>query len=93
MPTWYFRGTQRSDGVYEWYWEIESDATPIAITCSRVFATLEECVAHAREHGFFGSVDVPDAITYPAFIACEATERRANPARRRASGRANRSAR
>jgi hypothetical protein len=93
MPTWYFKSTQRSSGRYEWYWEIESDATPIAISCSRTFATLDECIGHARDHGFFGTVDVPETITYPAFIACEAIERRANPAGRYGGSRANRPAR
>ena len=96
MPTWWFRGLEDHAGLsstHEWYWEIETGPTSIAITSTRRFPTLDECIAHAREHGFCGTVEVPENVEYPALIACEAHERRRAPVRRSESGRANRSAR
>ena len=57
MPTWCFRTADSTPGAalgQEWFWQIDSEETPIAILSSRNFATLEECIAHAREHGFRG---------------------------------------
>ena len=74
MPTWCFKtATQRTrDSVsHSWYWQIDTQHTLIAITSIRLFTTIEECIADAREKGFRGEVDVPDGISLPATIACE----------------------
>ena len=96
MPTWFFRGAEERTAcsfTHRWYWAIESAETPIAITSARVFPTLDECVANARAHGFFGSIEVPETITYPALITCEAPERRRKPWREAGTGRAYRAVR
>ena len=96
MPTWCFKTADSTPGAalgHEWFWQIDSDETPIAILSSRYFATLEECIAHAREHGFRGDVDMPGTVTYPAVIRCG--EERCPPylLNRSQRGRARRSAR
>ena len=94
MPTWYFKTEQSSDPAapHQWYWQIETDAAPIAILSSRVFASLNECVAHARENGFRADIDVPQTMTYPAAIRCEDDDYVPYRLNRSGRGRANRSA-
>jgi hypothetical protein len=92
MPTWYFKSAERppEHASHSWYWEIEADHTSIAITSSLFFETLEQCIAHAREHGFRGDVEVPESVAHPARIRCAEDDRRT---RQRSSGRARRSTR
>jgi hypothetical protein len=74
MPTWCFKTAESRTGAavnHQWFWQIDSDETPIAILSSRQFATLDDCIAHAREHGFRGVVHVPPMLTYPAVIRCD----------------------
>ena len=74
MPTWCFKTAARStraSTVHHWYWQIETQHTPIAITSIRLFPTIGECIVDARENGFRGEVDVPEDISLPAMITCE----------------------
>ncbi len=96
MPTWCFKAEARlgpSTSVPEWYWQIDAEHTPIAITSSQVFATLEQCIAHARAHGFRGNVAVPDPLSYPAVIRCDDEDYMPGILQGTGSGRARRSAR
>jgi len=73
MPTWCFKSAAqhtRSEATNQWYWQIDTQHTLIAITSKRLFPTIEECIADARENGFRGEVDMPDEISHPAFITC-----------------------
>jgi hypothetical protein len=73
MPTWCFKTTESSSRAaldQQWFWQIDSEDTPIAIVSSRCFASLDACIAHARENGFRGDVDVTGTLTYPAVIRC-----------------------
>jgi hypothetical protein len=96
MPTWCFK-TQEQLNPYtaspQWYWQIDAEHTLIAISSSRVFATLEQCIAHARAHGFRGTVEVPQTLTYPAVIRCEDEDYMPGLMQAPSSGRARRSAR
>jgi len=74
MPTWCFKSAvQRTQhaSTQQWYWQIDTQHTLIAITSTRLFATIADCIANARENGFRGDVDIPDDIEYPALITCE----------------------
>jgi len=74
MPTWCFKtAAQRTrDSIsHRWYWQIETQHTPIAITSVRLFSTIQECIVDARENGFRGKVEIPDADAMPATISCE----------------------
>jgi hypothetical protein len=96
MPTWCFKTADPPSDPSsppQWYWQIETDAAPIAILSSRVFASLDECVAHARENGFRGDVDVPRTMTYPAVIRCQDDDYVPYLLNRSKRGRSNRSAR
>ena len=95
MATWCFMTEQSADRAtpHRWYWQIETDATPIAILSSRVFASLDECIAHARENGFRADVEVPDTFTYPAVIRCPDDDCVPYVLNRSGRGRANRSTR
>lgn len=73
MPTWCFKSAAhhtRSESTNQWYWQIDTQHTLIAITSKRLFPTIEECIADARENGFRGEVDMPDELSHPAFITC-----------------------
>jgi hypothetical protein len=96
MPTWCFKTAESSPGPAsgpQWFWQIDSDETRIAILSNRFFATLEECVAHAREHGFRGDVEVPHGLTYPAVIRCDEENCPPYLLNRSRRGRSNRSTR
>ena len=74
MPTWCFKTAMqrtRESTSHRWYWQIETQHTPIAITSTRLFPTIEECVIDARENGFRGEVEIPDGTAAPATITCE----------------------
>jgi hypothetical protein len=74
MPTWCFKTATRqirASVVHHWYWQIDTQHTLIAITSNRLFDTIEECIADARDSGFRGEVEVPGAISHPAMITCE----------------------
>ena len=43
-----------SDGAGLWHWELLSDSSDMILECARPFATREQCVANAKEHGFTG---------------------------------------
>ena len=95
MPTWCFKTTESTApaGVAQWFWEIDSEETRIAILSSRVFASLDECIAHARENGFRGDVEVPHRLTHPTVIRCEEEKSPPYLLNRSKRGRSNRSAR
>lgn len=96
MPTWCFKTAEQGADVpaaHQWYWQIETEETPIAILSSRFFASLDECIAHARENGFRGDVDVPATLTYPATIRCGEDECLPYLLNRSKRGRSNRSTR
>ena len=75
MPTWCFKAAMprhaRDTSAMRWYWQIDTDAQ-IAVTSPKLFATLEECVANARENGFRGVVEMPERIGGDTVINCEA---------------------
>lgn len=74
MPIWCFKSAAqrtRRTSTLQWYWQIDTQHTLIAITSTRLFATLEDCIADARENGFRGEVEIPDDIEHPALITCE----------------------
>ena len=74
MPTWCFKTAMRStrnSAAHHWYWQIDTQHTLIAITSFRLFQTIGECIADARENGFRGEVDVPGDLSLPALITCE----------------------
>ena len=74
MPAWCFktavRSTRGSVG-HQWYWQIDTQHTLIAVTSPKLFGTIEECIADARENGFRGAVDIPETMSLPAMITCE----------------------
>lgn len=74
MPTWCFKSAAqrtRLTSSNPWYWQIDTQHTMIAITSKRLFPSIEECIADARENGFQGEVDVPQEVVHPALITCE----------------------
>ena len=73
MPTWCFKSAAQLSGeaAHQWYWQIDTQLELIAVTSPRLFPTIEECVADARENGFRGDVDIPEEVSHPAFITCE----------------------
>ena len=73
MPTWCFKTASRhtrDSHTHQWYWQIEAEHA-LSPTSIRLFPTIEECVADARENGFVGEVGLPDALSHPAMIACD----------------------
>lgn len=74
MPTWCFKSAAhwtRDSSTHQWYWQIDTQHELIAVTSPRLFPTIEECIADARDNGFRGEVDVPEEVTHPALITCE----------------------
>lgn len=72
MATWCFKTAAlnaRNSSRHLWYWQIDSDAT-VVFTGIKLFATLDECVADARTHGFRGVLNVPADIAHPAVVTC-----------------------
>jgi hypothetical protein len=74
MPTWCFKTAANHTRVsftHDWYWQINTQHTPITITSTRLFPTIEACIADARDNGFRGDVEIPVSLTLPAMITCE----------------------
>jgi hypothetical protein len=74
MPTWCFKTaarTTRDSTVHLWYWQIDTQHALIAVTSPRLFTTIDDCIADARENGFRGKVEIPDGAELPATITCE----------------------
>lgn len=74
MPIWCFKTAARrtrETSRHDWYWQIDTQHTLIAITSTRLFPTIEECIVNARENGFRGEVEMPGTMTHPAMITCE----------------------
>ena len=93
MPSWCFKTATRSTResvVHRWYWQIDTQHTLIAVTSTKLFETIDACIADARDNGFRGEVDVPDAITLPAMITCEEGDYVLGIVERSVSARANR---
>ena len=69
MAAWSFKTATRQTRdslAHQWYWQI--DAQHALLTSTRLFATLEDCVADAQKNGFRGSVDQDSVHTHPAVI-------------------------
>ena len=94
MPTWCFKTAMqrtRESTSHRWYWQIETQHAPIAITSIRLFPTIEDCIVDARENGFRGEVEIPDPTT-SATITCEEGDYVHGIVERSVSARANRPA-
>ena len=93
MPTWCFKAAARrtrTSSTPQWYWQIDTRHTMIAITSTRLFDTITECIADARNNGFRGEVSVPDALDDSSVITCEEGDYVHAIVRRSVQGRANR---
>ena len=74
MPTWSFKAAAPRAGeaaAPEWYWQIDTDHTLIAITSNRLFSTIQQCIADARKSGFLGEVEIPARLDESSVITCE----------------------
>lgn len=74
MPTWCFKAAARrtrESSTHQWYWQIDTRHSLIAITSTRLFTSLEECIADARQNGFRGEVDIPGSLHAESIITCE----------------------
>ena len=75
MPIWCFKSVEQrthAASTHQWYWQIDTQHTLIAITSTQLFPTLEDCVANARENGFRGEVELPEkALSHPVVLRCE----------------------
>ncbi|HYC44969.1 MAG TPA: hypothetical protein VED01_05735 [Burkholderiales bacterium] len=74
MPTWCFKAAERrtrESSTHQWYWQIDTQHTLIAITSTRLFPTLAECIADARDNGFRGEVEIPQNLHSDSVINCE----------------------
>ena len=71
MAAWCFKTATRQArySSAQWYWQI--DAQHALLTSTRLFATLEECVADAQKNGFRGTIDRDSARTPPAVITAD----------------------
>jgi hypothetical protein len=70
MATWSFKTAalnERNSSRHLWYWQIDSQDT-LLFTGIKLFATLDECVADARDQGFRGYLTVPAGVAHPAII-------------------------
>jgi hypothetical protein len=70
MATWCFKTAalnERNSSRYLWYWQIDSQDT-LLFTGIKLYPTLEECVADAREQGFRGNLTLPSALSHPAIV-------------------------
>lgn len=93
MPNWCFKTAARrtrETSSHDWYWQIDTDHTLIAITSMRLFPTIEECIVNARENGFRGEVAMPGTLTHPAMITCNEGDYVHGIVQRSVSERANR---
>ena len=74
MPTWCFKAAERhtrESSTHHWYWQIDTQHALIAITSTRLFPSIEECIADARDNGFRGEVEIPDNLHSASVISCE----------------------
>lgn len=74
MPTWCFKAAAnrtRESASPEWYWQIDTQHELIALTSTRLFATLRECIENARANGFRGDIDIPEVLNESSVITCE----------------------
>ena len=95
MPTWCFKTAAqrtRNSSTHQWYWQIETSHTLIAITSPRLFTSIEECIADARGSGFRGKVAIPATFSHPENIVCEEGDYVHGIVERSISDRANRRA-
>ena len=70
MATWCFKTAalnERNSSRHLWYWQIDTQDT-LLFTAIRLFGTLAECVADARDQGFRGQLTLPVAVSHPAVI-------------------------
>ena len=95
MPTWCFKAAERrtrESSTHQWYWQIDTRHTLIAITSQRLFSTIEECIADARDNGFRGDVDIPEHLHGGSVISCEEGDYVHTIVQQSVRGRANRPA-
>lgn len=70
MATWCFKTAalnERSSLRHLWYWQVDTQST-LLLTAIKLFASLEECVADARAHGFKGVLQVSAEVLHPATL-------------------------
>ena len=70
MATWCFKTAalnERKSSRYLWYWQIDTQDAML-FTAIKLFSTLDECVADAREQGFGGQLTLPASVAHPAVI-------------------------
>ena len=70
MATWCFKTAalnERNSSRYLWYWQIDTHDA-LLFTAIKLFSTLDECVADARDQGFRGQLAVPHGVAHPALI-------------------------
>ena len=95
MPTWCFKATasrSRPPSTHQWYWQIDTSHALIAITSTRLFDSIEDCVADARDNGFLGAVELPATLDDTSVITCEEGDYVHAIVRRSLQGRGNRPA-
>lgn len=95
MPTWSFKTAERhtrDTSTRGWYWQIDTSHAMIAIASTRLFPTVGECIANARQNGFRGEVEIPETLTDATVITCEEGDYVHGIVERSISGRANRAA-
>ena len=95
MPTWCFKAAarlERESAAPAWYWQIDTNHSMISIASTQLFDSLDECIANARENGFIGDVEIPDALDASSVITCEQGHHVHAIVRRSVQGRANRAA-
>lgn len=95
MPTWCFKTAARrtrDSSTNQWYWQIDTQHTLIAITSIRLFPSIEECIADARDSGFRGEVEIPETFSHPANIVCQEGDYVHGIVQKSVSDRANRPA-
>ena len=70
MATWSFKTAalnERNSSRYLWYWQIDTQDT-LLFTAIKLFPTLDDCVADARDQGFGGHLTLPASVVHPAVI-------------------------
>ena len=70
MATWCFKTAalnERNSSRYLWYWQIDMQDA-LLFTAIKLFSSLEECVADARQNGFGGQLTLPVAVSHPAVV-------------------------
>lgn len=70
MATWCFKTAalnERTSSRHLWYWQVDTESA-LLLTAIKLFASLEECVADARAHGFKGMLQLPAELSHPASL-------------------------